>query len=163
MRCDDTDHMFLLFAFSFNTRRRFTNVNSYFINNARALATLEGLVRKLDPTHNSMTDIYPVALRRLFHNPSGSPVVDATLLDLARDPVTNVITVSRVRQLVHEIASLTGIKRRRVLWDILETRGGRRMARKIVREIVRTTFSSPAAYIGSQRRRRESKRMLFQL
>ena len=38
----------------------------YFINNARALATLEGLTQQIDATHNSMTAIYPFCLRRLF-------------------------------------------------------------------------------------------------
>jgi len=113
----------------------------YFINNARALATLEGLTRKLDPNYNSMKDIYPVALRRLFNNPTGSPVVEECLLNLARDPVTGVATTKRVAQLLRESALYSGKTRRRVVRDILKTAGGRRMSRKIVREVLRGKFS----------------------
>ena len=138
-------------------------LDSYFINNARALATLEGLVQQLDPTHNSMTKIYPVALRRLFNNPSGSPVVDQTLLDLARDPVTQVPTASRVFQLVHEMSCLLGIRRGRVIRDVLQTKGGRRMARKIGREILRAKFSGPSSSSTQGRRRRNARPLLFEL
>lgn len=132
----------------------------YFINNARALATLEGLTRKLDPNYNSMKDIYPVALRRLFNNPSGNPVVEKTLLDLARDPVTKVATVARVMQLIDQIACLSGNKRRRVVKDILKTKGGRRMVRKIGREVLRAKLSRQPT---QQRERRGIGRPLFKL
>ena len=110
-----------------------------------------------------MTKIYPVALRRLFNNPSGSPVVDQTLLDLARDPVTQVPTASRVLQLVHEMSCLLGIRRSRVIRDVLKTKGGRRMARKIAREIVRAKVSRQSSSTNALRRRRDARPLLFEL
>jgi predicted unusual protein kinase regulating ubiquinone biosynthesis (AarF/ABC1/UbiB family) len=51
----------------------------YFINNARALSTLEGIARSLDPKFNVFQVMYPFALNRLLANPTKSPVVDKTL------------------------------------------------------------------------------------
>ncbi|EJK62107.1 hypothetical protein THAOC_17295, partial [Thalassiosira oceanica] len=50
----------------------------YFINNARALSTLEGIAKGLDPGFNVLEIMYPYALGRLLRNPSGSPVVEDT-------------------------------------------------------------------------------------
>ena len=36
----------------------------YFINNARALATLEGMAKSADPTFNVLSVVYPFALQR---------------------------------------------------------------------------------------------------
>ncbi|EJK76276.1 hypothetical protein THAOC_01970, partial [Thalassiosira oceanica] len=57
----------------------------YFINNARALSTLEGIAKGLDPGFNVLEIMYPYALGRLLRNPSGSPVVERTVQALIRD------------------------------------------------------------------------------
>ena len=51
----------------------------YFINNARALSTLEGIAKSLDPTFNVLTIMYPYAINRLLINPTQSPIVDRTV------------------------------------------------------------------------------------
>jgi len=130
----------------------------YFINNARALATLEGITKKLNPKYKTMTDIYPVALRRLFHNPSGSPVVEATLLDLAKDPLTGVATIERLAQLIGDSARLSGNTRLRVVKDILRTKGGIRMSRKIMLEVFRGKLTRKKS-----RRRLNTGRPFFKL
>ncbi|GAX27272.1 hypothetical protein FisN_13Lh162 [Fistulifera solaris] len=48
----------------------------YFLNNARALGTLEGLARKLDPSFNSLQALYPYALNRILRNPKVRPRSD---------------------------------------------------------------------------------------
>jgi aarF domain-containing kinase len=111
----------------------------YFLNNARALATLEGITKKLDPTHSSMRAIYPFALKRLFGNPSGSPVVEKTVMDLLRHPATGEMAAEKLFQLLDDSARLSGNTRRQVVKDILKTRGGRRMARKIGLELARAS------------------------
>jgi predicted unusual protein kinase regulating ubiquinone biosynthesis (AarF/ABC1/UbiB family) len=103
----------------------------YFLNNARALGTLEGIAKSLDPAFNVLRVVYPYALNRLLANPSNNPVVDETLLDLLRCPSTGTIKASRVARLLDDSAALTGYSRRRVAWDVLKTCGGRRLARKI--------------------------------
>ena len=46
----------------------------YFLNNARALGTLEGMARSADPTFNILAVVYPFAVKRLLANPTGSKV-----------------------------------------------------------------------------------------
>lgn len=108
----------------------------YFINNARALSTLEGIARSLDPTFSVLQVVYPYALNRLLRNPSGSSVVDDTLQRLIRSPVTGRIDRSQVGKLLDDAALITGFKRRKVLFDILKTRGGLRLTRMIVTESI---------------------------
>jgi aarF domain-containing kinase len=109
----------------------------YFLNNARALATLEGITKKLDPKHNSMKAIYPFALKRVFGNPSGSLVVEETLMDLLRDPATGAVTAERLVRILDDAALLSGKTRRQVVKEILKTKEGRRIARKIGLELAR--------------------------
>ena len=55
------------------------NLPPYFINNARALSTLEGIAKSLDPSFNVLEIMYPYALNMLIFNPSESPVVESTV------------------------------------------------------------------------------------
>jgi hypothetical protein len=57
----------------------------YFLNNARALATLEGMARSADPSFDVLQAVYPFALRRLLADPTGSPRLRRTLDALTRD------------------------------------------------------------------------------
>merc|ERR1711865_539127 len=54
----------------------------YFLNNARALATLEGTAREVDPQFNILHNLYPYAISRLFSNPTNSDVVTKCLKSL---------------------------------------------------------------------------------
>jgi predicted unusual protein kinase regulating ubiquinone biosynthesis (AarF/ABC1/UbiB family) len=124
----------------------------YFLNNARALGTLEGIARSLDPGFNVLRVVYPYAINRLLTNPSGSPVVDETLLDLLRCPSTGTIKATRIARLLDDAAALTGYSRRRVAWDIIKTRGGRRLVRIV---------ASGLAAEGTAKLRSASKSSLF--
>lgn len=106
----------------------------YFINNARALATLEGLTRQLDQSHNTMEAIYPFCLRRLFRNPTQSPIVERTLQKVLRDPETGRLSWRRQQRFLRDIKALTGKSRKRVILDILGTKGGRRLSRQVLLE-----------------------------
>lgn len=117
----------------------------YFLNNARALATLEGIIQKLDPDHNTMEAIYPFAVKRLFGNPSGSPVVESTLTNLLRDPLSGAITLERLVLLLDDAARVSGQKRRQVARDILSTPGGRKIFRKVAFEML-ARFCGKAFY-----------------
>jgi predicted unusual protein kinase regulating ubiquinone biosynthesis (AarF/ABC1/UbiB family) len=124
----------------------------YFLNNARALGTLEGIARSLDPGFNVLRVVYPYAINRLLTNPSGSSVVDETLLDLLRCPSTGTIKPTRIAMLLDDAAALTGYSRRRVAWDIIKTRGGRRLVRIV---------ASGLAAEGRAKLRSASKSSLF--
>ena len=106
----------------------------YFLNNARALSTLEGIARSLDPTFSVLQVLYPYALNRLLRNPSNSKVVDDTLQTLVRSKETGRIDRRKVDQMLEDAALITGFKRRKVLLDILQTRGGLRLMRMMVQE-----------------------------
>eukprot|EP00977_Amphora_coffeiformis_P006779 scaffold1485_cov171-Amphora_coffeaeformis.AAC.18 len=105
----------------------------YFLNNARALATLEGVALRLNPSFNVLQVVYPFALNRLLQNPSLSKTVADTTLDLLRSPQTGLVELSRGRMIVEEAARLTGKPKRRIIADILSTRGGRRTIGKAIR------------------------------
>lgn len=109
----------------------------YFINNARALSTLEGIARSLNPSFNVLQVMYPFCLNRLITNPTQSPVVDDTLQSLIRSPETGRVDRARVTKLLSDSALLTGYRQRRVLWDILSTKAGRKLTRQITLEKVR--------------------------
>jgi predicted unusual protein kinase regulating ubiquinone biosynthesis (AarF/ABC1/UbiB family) len=102
----------------------------YFLNNARALASLEGLARAADPTFSIVASVYPFALTTLLADKSGSPLLRRTLDDLATDPETDTLSLKRMRTLVTQLAELSRKRKARVYWDVLCTRGGRRLARQ---------------------------------
>lgn len=105
----------------------------YFINNARALSTLEGIAKSLDPSFNVLTIMYPYALNRLLQNPSRSPVVDRTLQTLIRSSDGR-IDRQKIRRLLRDSALISGMSKRRVLWDVIKTKSGRKLTRSIIRE-----------------------------
>lgn len=99
----------------------------YFINNARALGTLEGTARSLDPDFNCLKLLYPYALYRLLQNPSGSPVVQSTLQSLIRSDTTGRIDREKVRKLLRDTSLFTGYSKAKVFLDIIKTKGGKRL------------------------------------
>jgi predicted unusual protein kinase regulating ubiquinone biosynthesis (AarF/ABC1/UbiB family) len=109
----------------------------YFLNNARALGTLEGMAREIDPSFNVLQVLYPYALKRLLSNPNKSPVVEATLQNLIRSPVTGRVDKSRVQKLLDDSTTLTGFSRAKVVRDILSSKSGPRLARIILQEQIR--------------------------
>lgn len=109
----------------------------YFINNARAMSTLEGIARSLDPSFNVFQVMYPFALNKLLTNPTNSPVVDRTLQSLIRDKHSQRVDLATVAQLLKDSALITGFSSKRVLYDIMKTKGGRRLGITIAKEEAR--------------------------
>ena len=101
---------------------------------SRALSTLEGIARTLDPSFNVLQVMYPTALNRMMQNPSNSPVVDETLQNLIRSKETGRIDRGKISKLLQDSALISGYSRRKVLVDVLKTRGGRRLIRDALRE-----------------------------
>ena len=97
----------------------------YFLNNARGLATLEGMAKSADPAFDVLQAVYPFALRRLLADPSGSPRLRATLDALTRDRDSGRLDLGRVRRLLNDAARLSGRKRRSLIWEAARTPGGR--------------------------------------
>jgi len=108
----------------------------YFMQKARALGYLEGMARSLDKEFNVLQMLYPYALNRLMVNPTNSQVMDDTLQNLIRSE-TGQVELNKISKLLEESAHLTGYKKRKVIQDVLKTPGGRRLARKVVREQIR--------------------------
>lgn len=108
-------------------------VPPYFLNNIRALATLESMALKLDPKFNVLRVIYPYSINRLMRNPSVSQRVQETFVDICRSPETKLISPKRVHMLLNDWAQWTGYRKRKVFWDLLTSAGGRRVGPVIVR------------------------------
>jgi predicted unusual protein kinase regulating ubiquinone biosynthesis (AarF/ABC1/UbiB family) len=102
-------------------------VPPYFLNNIRALATLEGMALKLDPDFKILRVIYPYSINRLMRNPAVSKRVQQTFLDICRSPDTQLISPRRVQMLLNDWALWTGYRKRRIAWDLVTCAGGRRV------------------------------------
>lgn len=105
----------------------------YFLNNARALATLEGMAREIDPQFNVLRFLYPYALNRIVINPSGSPVVTETLNHLITDRISGRIDRRKLRRLLRDMSLLTGFSRRKVLRDLLRSKNGVALVGRILK------------------------------
>mmetsp|Transcript_20243 Transcript_20243/g.34502 ORF Transcript_20243/g.34502 Transcript_20243/m.34502 type:complete len:781 (-) Transcript_20243:91-2433(-) len=138
----------------------------YFINNARALSTLEGIAKSLDPSFNVLTIMYPYALSRLLKNPSKSEVVARTLQSLIRSE-DGKIDRTKIRRLLRDSALISGQSKRRVVWDVLKTKEGRILTRGIVSEEVGTYFGrndgkrNAKSSSNKQRRKMKKKRWYY--
>ncbi len=102
----------------------------YFVNNARALGTLEGIAKSLDPEFNALQLMYPYSLQRLISNPSQSPIVERTLQGLLYDD-DGVVNVEKIRTLIRDSSLLTGYTKRQIISDILKTKGGKKLILKL--------------------------------
>eukprot|EP00566_Odontella_aurita_P005376 CAMPEP_0113542832 /NCGR_PEP_ID=MMETSP0015_2-20120614/9827_1 /TAXON_ID=2838 /ORGANISM="Odontella" /LENGTH=640 /DNA_ID=CAMNT_0000442935 /DNA_START=80 /DNA_END=1999 /DNA_ORIENTATION=+ /assembly_acc=CAM_ASM_000160 len=109
-------------------------VPPYFLNNARALATLEGMALKLDPDFNILRVIYPYSINRLMRNPSVGRLAEEQFLEICRSPDTKLFDLNRSMMLLNDWALLTGYRKRKVFWDLATSAGGRRVSRRIIRE-----------------------------
>jgi len=99
----------------------------YFLNNARALGTLEGMARSADPNFNILRVVYPFAVKRLLANPTGSPVLRRVLRQLVRDKKSRGwrgMSLTRLRYVVEDAAALTGVPRWHILRSTLRTKQG---------------------------------------
>ena len=99
----------------------------YFLNNARAIATLEGMALSADPSFDVLKVVYPFALRRLLADPRGSPLLRQTLRSLTRD-ARGAPDLGRLRALLLDSAALSGRSRTAIMLDAALTRGGRAFA-----------------------------------
>lgn len=109
-------------------------VPPYFLNNARALATLEGIALRLDPNFNILRVIYPFSINHLMRNPRVSHKAQETFLEICRNPKTKLVDWSKFRLLLNDWALFTGHKKRRIFWDLLSSTGGRHVSARIVQE-----------------------------
>lgn len=109
----------------------------YFLNNARALATLEGIALKLDPTFNILHVVYPYSINHLMRNPSVSKMAQETFLEICRSPKTRLFDPRRFHILLNDWSLLTGYKKRKIYWDLVTSVGWRRILPRIVKEFFR--------------------------
>ena len=112
----------------------------YFLNNARALATLEGMAREIDPGFNVLRFLYPYALNRIVANPSGSPVVTETLDHLITHRDTGRVELAKIRRLVRDMSLLTGFSKRQLFSDVVHSPNGLALIRRIVKDQVRVSL-----------------------
>eukprot|EP00536_Pseudo-nitzschia_multiseries_P009311 jgi/Psemu1/306426/fgenesh1_kg.257_\ len=127
----------------------------YFLNNARALGTLEGMAREADPDFNILRHLYPYAISRIFSNPTSSPVVEKTLRSLIETPSTGKLDIGKLRCLLRDASMYSGYSKSRVLADIAKSRSGPRLVRRLVRE---QSLSRGVDALKDTRQRRRRRR-----
>ena len=108
----------------------------YFLNNARALATLEGMAREIDPGFNVLRFLYPYALNRIVANPNGSPVVTETLDHLITNRETGKVERAKIRRLVRDMSLLTGFSKRKLFLDLVNSQNGLALIRRTLKDQV---------------------------
>jgi len=109
-------------------------VPPYFLNNARAIATLEGIALKLDPNFNIVRVIYPHSINHLMKNPSISSKSEETFLDICRNPKTRLFDHDQFMKLLNDWSLLTGYRKRKIYWDLITSIGTRRVMSRIFKE-----------------------------
>jgi len=107
----------------------------YFLNNVRALSTLEGMAREIQPDFNVLQYIYPYALERILANPSASPVVEATIQHLMTNDQGR-LDPNKIKRLLRDIALFTGYSMTKILRDMLHTRNGQRIVKRVIKESI---------------------------
>ena len=135
----------------------------YFFNNARALVTLEGIARRLDPDFNIMGIIYPFALDRLWNNPTVSSAVEENFRRMFRSPETDMLDISVFLKMISEMSKITDRSRPRVFLDAMKARGVRRVFRHIWLDMAKATFCDLFKRVKHYNQLlRSSSRSLFQ-
>lgn len=119
----------------------------YFINNARALGTLEGMAREINPQFNVLQTMYPYILGRLLSNPTNSPIVEQTVQSLIRSPLTGRIDKQRIKKLLQDATVLTGYSKKKVMLDVLKSRNGPKLARTFAKEELKQALSKRLSFV----------------
>jgi len=132
----------------------------YFINNARALSTLEGVAKSLDPSFNVLTIMYPYAISMLLQNPSGSPVVSSTLQSLIRSRDRRV-SKDKISRLFRDAALISRQSKLHVAWDVFKAKEGRELAAIIFWEEMKSIFWGTRTSRGGEHCRKRSKRWFY--
>lgn len=149
----------------------------YFLNNARALGTLEGMARSIDPEFNVLRVLYPYALNRLLRNPSSSLVVFRTLQRLVtkstivttkhskKDELVEkqylITDKEKISKLLNDASVLSGMSRRQLIWDVLKTYKGRNLIKRILMTDVKMRFKLRLKRLNIKRQSRKNSPSRF--
>ena len=114
----------------------------YFLNNARALGTLEGMAKSADPDFNILAVVYPYAMTRALANPDESPVIRSVIRQLATDPTTDRLSLRVLFKMLRDVSRLTGASALRVAVDALARREGRRLLLDVLAREFRNILDS---------------------
>ena len=109
----------------------------YFLNNARALGTLEGMAKSADPNFNILAVVYPYAMARALRNPDESPVIRRVIRQLATDDATGDLSLRKLFAMLDDVSSFTGASKFRVAFDALTSREGRALLLDVLRAELR--------------------------
>lgn len=112
----------------------------YFLSNARAIATLEGIALKLDPSFNIVQVIYPYSINHLMTHPDVSRTSEETFLSICRSPKTRLFDHGRFMKLLQDWSLLTGYPKRKIYWDLITSIGTRRVMSRIFKESIMKRF-----------------------
>jgi len=104
----------------------------YFLNNARAIGTLEGMAKSVYPDFNVLSVVYPYAVKRLLSDPGASPVVQRTLVQVTHTRQGR-FSPAKLRRLVADASVMTRVPQWRIVLDAVFSKGGQAFALQVIR------------------------------
>ena len=136
----------LLFAlFALVPRFKFV-LPPYFLNNARALGTLEGMAKSADPNFNIIAVIYPYAMARALANPDRSPVIRRVIRQLATDNDTGSLSMKKLFAMLSDVSAFTGTSKFRVSLDALKSTEGRSLVADVLKSELSRALTACVAF-----------------
>lgn len=136
----------LLFAlFALVPRFKFV-LPPYFLNNARALGTLEGMAKSADPNFNILAVVYPYAMARALANPDRSPVIRRVIRQLATDNDTCSLSMKKLFAMLSDVSAFTGTSKFRVSLDALKSTEGRSLVADVLKSELARAVTACVAF-----------------
>lgn len=127
----------------------------YFLNNARALGTLEGMAKSADPNFNILAVVYPYSMSRMLANPNASPVIRKVIREIATDDITGKPSTRKLVDILNDVAALTGMSKIKIALDALAHAEGRELAARCVLQDIKNIFralKSPLRWFWGKKR-----------
>ena len=128
------------------TKYKFT-VPPYFLNNARALASLEGMALTADPNFNLLGELYPYVLKRIILCQEESLKIRKAFRELVLKSHKGylLLNLTRIKRLHDDILSL-GLNRYQLYYEFLITmftnKEGLRFVQEIIQNYIKFTITT---------------------
>lgn len=113
------------------------SVPPYFLNNARALASLEGMALASDPNFNLLGELYPYVLKRIIINQK-SDKIRLAFRQLILHNINGfmILNKTKIKTLHDDILSIGGLSKKELYIQFLKTIILTKQGRIIIKDIV---------------------------
>lgn len=108
----------------------------YFLNNVRAIGTLEGMALSADPNFNLFRIVYPFMLTRIFCE-LDEPKINSLFKNLILSKETGLVNWRKTVKLVRQACTIGGVRKRDLLTSFVKTKSGPRLLIEIMMKYVK--------------------------